>query len=234
MILNLHGVSVCPLCRPSTRRARRTCRLKVQSGSQCERTRFRFANTARRRWLAGTNAITMIGRIHQDGGPLHALRANTARAPRSATPVSGRRQALDGDGARLGAGLLATHVREVLGGNSLEPKRNYRRETVTVARRPDILRMSRLPVETSAFPPENTTAYRVLDEAGEPLRRQRRRPDPHAGRQLLAQLPDRRARGGRPHRQPRLRSPRFPFVHRERWRRIDARAPRAGTQSGDP
>jgi hypothetical protein len=28
--------------------------------------------------------------------------------------------------------------------------------------------MSRLPGETSAFPPENTTAYRVLDEAGEP------------------------------------------------------------------
>ena len=32
-----------------------------------------------------------------------------------------------GDGARLEAELLATHVREVLGGNSLEPKRNYRR-----------------------------------------------------------------------------------------------------------
>ena len=73
-----------------------------------------------------------------------------------------------GDGARLAAELLATHVREVLGGNSLEPKRNYHRETVTVARRPDIPRMSRLPGETSAFPPENTTAYRVLDEAGEP------------------------------------------------------------------
>ena len=28
--------------------------------------------------------------------------------------------------------------------------------------------MSRLPGETSAFPPENTTAYRILDEAGEP------------------------------------------------------------------
>ncbi len=73
-----------------------------------------------------------------------------------------------GDGARLAAGLLAARVREVLGPSPLQPTHNYRRQTVTVARRPDIPRMSRLPGEASAFPPENVTAYRVFDEAGEP------------------------------------------------------------------
>jgi hypothetical protein len=73
-----------------------------------------------------------------------------------------------GDGARFAAGLLATRVREMLGPTQLEPKRTYRRETVTVARRPDIPRMSRLPFEASAFPSENVPAYRVLDEAGQP------------------------------------------------------------------
>ena len=73
-----------------------------------------------------------------------------------------------GDGARLAASLLAARVREMLGPTPLAPKRDYRRETVTVARRPDIPRMSRLPFEASAFPPENTVAYRVLDEDGQP------------------------------------------------------------------
>ena len=65
-----------------------------------------------------------------------------------------------GDGARFAAGLLAARVRVMLGPAGLEPKRNYRREPVTVARRPDIPRMSRLPYEASA--------YRVLDEDGQP------------------------------------------------------------------
>ena len=39
---------------------------------------------------------------------------------------------------------------------------------MTVLRHPDIPRMSRLPREASAFPPESTVAYRVLDESGEP------------------------------------------------------------------
>jgi hypothetical protein len=73
-----------------------------------------------------------------------------------------------GDGARFAAGLLAARVRELLGPTPLAPTRNYRRETVTVARRPDIPRMSRLPFEASAFPSENVLAYRVLDEAGQP------------------------------------------------------------------
>jgi hypothetical protein len=73
-----------------------------------------------------------------------------------------------GDGARLVAGLLAERVRAVVGANALAPQRNYHREVVTVARRPDIPRMSRLPGEATAFPPENTTAYRVFDEGGEP------------------------------------------------------------------
>ena len=73
-----------------------------------------------------------------------------------------------GDGARFAAGLLAARVREMLGPNPLQPKHNYRLETVTVARRPDIPRMSRLPGEATAFPPENTTAYRVFDEEGSP------------------------------------------------------------------
>jgi hypothetical protein len=73
-----------------------------------------------------------------------------------------------GDGARFAAGVLAARVREMLGPVALEPKRAYRRETVTVARRPDIPRMSRLPREASAFPPESTVAYRVLDESGQP------------------------------------------------------------------
>ena len=73
-----------------------------------------------------------------------------------------------GDGARFAAGLLAARVREMLGPTPFAPKRSYRRETVTVARRPDIPRMSRLPYEASAFPPENTLAYRVLDEDGQP------------------------------------------------------------------
>ena len=73
-----------------------------------------------------------------------------------------------GDGARLVAGLLAERVRAVVGASPLLPQRNYKREIVTVARRPDIPRMSRLPGENSAFPPETTAAYRVLDEEGEP------------------------------------------------------------------
>jgi hypothetical protein len=73
-----------------------------------------------------------------------------------------------GEGARLAATLLAERVRAVVGLEQLLPRINYRREAVTVARRPDIPRMSRLPGEASAFPPEGTTAYRVFDEAGEP------------------------------------------------------------------
>jgi hypothetical protein len=73
-----------------------------------------------------------------------------------------------GEGARLAASLVAGHVRELLGASPPEPRHNYRREAVTVARRPDIPRMSRLPGEVSAFPSENTIAYRVFDEAGEP------------------------------------------------------------------
>ncbi len=73
-----------------------------------------------------------------------------------------------GDGARFAAAIVAMSVRGMLGPTPLEPKRNYRRETVTVARRPDIPRMSRLPGEATAFPPENTTAYRVFDEEGAP------------------------------------------------------------------
>ncbi|MGB8295871.1 MAG: hypothetical protein WCG85_10630 [Polyangia bacterium] len=73
-----------------------------------------------------------------------------------------------GEGARLAATLLAERVRAVVGADQLLPRVNYRRETVTVSRRPDIPRMSRLPGESRAFPPETTTAYRVLDEAGEP------------------------------------------------------------------
>jgi hypothetical protein len=73
-----------------------------------------------------------------------------------------------GEGARLAASLLAGRVREMLGTADLEPKRSYRREPVTVPRRPDIPRMSRLPFETAAFPPEPTVAYRVLDEQGAP------------------------------------------------------------------
>ena len=73
-----------------------------------------------------------------------------------------------GEGARLAATLLAERVRAVVGLEQLLPRINYRREAVTVARRPDIPRMSRLPGEASAFPPEKTVAYRVLDEAGEP------------------------------------------------------------------
>jgi hypothetical protein len=73
-----------------------------------------------------------------------------------------------GDGVRLAARLLAVRVRAVVGADELLPRCNYQREAVTVSRRPDIPRMSRLPGEASAFPPETTTAYRVLDEAGEP------------------------------------------------------------------
>jgi len=73
-----------------------------------------------------------------------------------------------GEGARLAAGLLAARVRALLGPTPLEPKRKYLQKTVTVARRPDIPRMSRLPFEASAFPSENVLAYRVLDETGEP------------------------------------------------------------------
>ena len=73
-----------------------------------------------------------------------------------------------GDGARLAANLLAGRVRELLGPQGPEPQRTYRREPVIVARRPDIPRMSRLPYEASAFPPENTLAYRVLGEDGQP------------------------------------------------------------------
>jgi hypothetical protein len=73
-----------------------------------------------------------------------------------------------GEGARFAAGVLAARVREMLGPTELEPKHKYRRELVTVARRPDIPRMSRLPGEASAFPPESTVAYRVIDESGEP------------------------------------------------------------------
>lgn len=73
-----------------------------------------------------------------------------------------------GEGARFAAGLLAARVREMLGTADFEPKRSYRREPVTVPRRPDIPRMSRLPFEATAFPPEPIVAYRVLDEKGEP------------------------------------------------------------------
>lgn len=72
-----------------------------------------------------------------------------------------------GDGARFAAGLLAARVREMLGTTPLQPMRNYRRETVTVLRRPDIPRMSRLPGEASAFPAQVTIAYRVLDQDGQ-------------------------------------------------------------------
>lgn len=73
-----------------------------------------------------------------------------------------------GEGALLVASLLAERVRAVAGANALQPQRNYHREAVTVARHPDIPRMSRLPGEATAFPAESTTAYRVLDEEGEP------------------------------------------------------------------
>jgi len=73
-----------------------------------------------------------------------------------------------GEGARFVAGLLAERVRAVVGAKALAPQRNYHRESVTVARHPDIPRMSRLPGEVTAFPPESTTAYRVFDEEGEP------------------------------------------------------------------
>jgi hypothetical protein len=73
-----------------------------------------------------------------------------------------------GEGARLAAAWLAERVRAVAGASVLEPQRTYHREAVTVARRPDIPHMSRLPGQATAFPPESTVAYRVLDEAGEP------------------------------------------------------------------
>jgi hypothetical protein len=73
-----------------------------------------------------------------------------------------------GEGTRLVASLLAQQVRAVAGVNTLQPQRDYHREIVTVARHPDIPRMSRLPGEATAFPAENTTTYRVLDEEGEP------------------------------------------------------------------
>ena len=73
-----------------------------------------------------------------------------------------------GEGARFAAGLLAARVREMLGPTAFEPKRTYRRETMTVPRRPDIPRMSRLPFEASAFPPEPTAVFRIFDEQGEP------------------------------------------------------------------
>jgi hypothetical protein len=73
-----------------------------------------------------------------------------------------------GRGARWAAHLIAEQVRTMLGTEPLEPRRNYRGELVSVARRPDIPRMSKLPGEASAFPPENTAVYRVLDEKGEP------------------------------------------------------------------
>jgi hypothetical protein len=72
-----------------------------------------------------------------------------------------------GDGARFAAGLLAARVREMLGPAPLQPTRNYRREAVTVLRRPDIPRMSRLPGEVVAFPAQPTVAYRVLDQGGQ-------------------------------------------------------------------
>jgi hypothetical protein len=73
-----------------------------------------------------------------------------------------------GEGAHLVASLLAERVRAVAGMKAFRPERNYHRELVTVARHPDIPRMSRLPGEVTAFPAESTTAYRVLDEEGEP------------------------------------------------------------------
>ena len=50
-----------------------------------------------------------------------------------------------GDGARFAAALLAARVREMLGPITQETNHTYRREAVTVERRPDIPRMSRLP-----------------------------------------------------------------------------------------
>ena len=73
-----------------------------------------------------------------------------------------------GEGARLAASLLAARVRAAIGAEPLQPSRNYRREEVPVQRRPDIPRMSRLPGEATAFPKETTTAFRVLDENGDP------------------------------------------------------------------
>ena len=73
-----------------------------------------------------------------------------------------------GEGARLAALLLAARVRAAIGAEPLQPIHNYRREAVAVQRRPDIPRMSRLPGEATAFPKEATTAFRVLDEDGEP------------------------------------------------------------------
>jgi hypothetical protein len=73
-----------------------------------------------------------------------------------------------GEGARIAARMVAMRAQDLLGPMPLEPRRNYRLERVTVARRPDIPRMSRLPFEARAFPPENTVVYRVFDEQGQP------------------------------------------------------------------
>jgi hypothetical protein len=73
-----------------------------------------------------------------------------------------------GEGARLVAGCSPSACVPWWARTHLQPQRNYHREVVTVARHPDIPRMSRLPGEATAFPAENTTAYRVFDEEGEP------------------------------------------------------------------
>jgi len=139
-----------------------------------------------------------------------------------------------GDGVRLAATLLAERVRAMVGADEILPRRNFRRETVTVSRRPDIPRMSRLPGEAGAFPPEKTTAYRVLDEEGEPYADSDESRILLLGDSFLAHLPDRRAGGGGAHRQPGLRATNSACLHRQRRRRVHPRAPGTGAQPGDP
>ena len=75
---------------------------------------------------------------------------------------------VSGLGAKLVAAAIAARVKQEPWYQKLDHRRRYLREKITVSRRGDIPRMTRIPLQEFLFPAETTRCYQVRDsESGE-------------------------------------------------------------------
>jgi hypothetical protein len=71
-----------------------------------------------------------------------------------------------GEGARLAAETVAARIRQMGWYQGLPGQARYTRRKVTVSRRGDVPKMTRIPRQQQLFPPEKVTCYQVLQAAG--------------------------------------------------------------------
>lgn len=93
-------------------------------------------------------------------------------AARKAQPNTALYMAADthwtGDGVKLAAALLATEVRKQAWYAARTARRAYTRKALTVERRGDVPKMTKIPHQERLFVPERVAAYQVFDAAGKP------------------------------------------------------------------